>query len=168
MHINDILTNGHQTLMHTLDRLSVEDAEIPNVCGEWSVKDILVHLTSFEEILGDLLLSLQGKAKDTLRLHDFIYDPTFNDRIVLENQHKSYQMVLQEYDLSHQRASRLLQAFPEDLQQQTGLIAWYGADYDLDDFIAYTYYGHKVEHCAQIAIFIGGITRADLLEAQGA
>lgn len=168
MHINDIFTNGHLTLMQTLDRLSAEDAETPNVCGVWSVKDILIHLTSFEQILGDLLASLQGKAKDTPRLHDFIYDPTFNDRVVRENQHKTYAMVLQEYELAHQRAAQLLLYFPHELRQLSGLIGWYGESYDLDDFIAYTYYGHKVEHCAQIAIFVDGLAHAEILEAQDA
>ena len=164
MHINDIFANGHLTLMHTLDSLPVENVEIPNVCGVWSVKDILIHLTSFEQVLGDLLASLQGKAKDTLRLHDFIYDPTFNDRIVRENKHKSYAMILQEYDLAHQRATKLLLNFPEELRHMSGLIGWYGEAYDLDDFIAYTYYGHKVEHSAQIALYKDSILNASVLE----
>ena len=30
---------------------------------------------------------------------------------------------------------------------------WYGKEYALDDFIVYTFYGHKREHSAQIAAF---------------
>ena len=168
MHINDIFENGHNRVMNTIEGISSKQAEIPNVCGVWSVKDIMIHLMVIEQALGDLLASLQGKAKDTLLLHDMIYDPDFNERTVLENQHKSFPMIVQEYDLAHERAARLLRNFPEDQYQQAGLIGWYGAEYDLDDFIAYTYYGHKIEHCAQIAIFIGSITHAHLVEVQGA
>ncbi len=37
--------------------------------------------------------------------------------------------------------------------EHEGLLPWYGQEYDLEDFIAYTYYGHKREHCGQIAVF---------------
>ncbi len=166
MHIVDIFENGHNTLMNTLDRLTVEDTAIPNVCGEWSIKDILIHLTSFERILGDLLLALQGKAKDTERLHAFIYDADFNDVVVRDNRYKTYNMVLAEYIQAHQRVSDILVQFPDELRLMSGLIAWYGAEYDLDDFIAYTYYGHKVEHCAQIATYKDSIAQKMLIGEQ--
>ncbi len=34
-----------------------------------------------------------------------------------------------------------------------GTLPWYGMEYALDDFIVYTFYGHKREHSAQIAAF---------------
>ena len=37
--------------------------------------------------------------------------------------------------------------------RENGTLPWYGAEYSLDDFIVYTYYGHKREHAAQIAAF---------------
>lgn len=166
MNIMDIFENGHKTLMSTLDRLSVKDTAVPNVCGEWSVKDILIHLTSFEQILSDLLLSLEGKAKDTERLHGFIYDADFNDAVVRDNGYKSYNTVLAEYMQAHQRAYDILLEFPDELRTMSGLVAWYGAEYDLDDFIAYTYYGHKVEHCAQIAIYMDHATNSMMIGEQ--
>jgi hypothetical protein len=48
---------------------------------------------------------------------------------------------------------------PAESYHQTGLIPWYGAEYDLDDFLVYTYYGHKREHGAQIAVFRDQIKR---------
>jgi len=168
MHINDIFENGHNRVMNTIEGISNQQAENPTVCGVWSVKDIMIHLMVIEQALGDLLASLQGKAKDTLLLHDMIYDPNFNDRKVRENQYKSFPMIVKEYELAHERAARLLRTFPDDLRLMAGVIGWYGDLYDLDDFIAYTYYGHKIEHCAQIAIFIGDIARTDLFEAQSA
>ena len=38
-------------------------------------------------------------------------------------------------------------------RRQAGLIDWYGAEYDLEDFLIYSYYGHKREHSAQIEVF---------------
>lgn len=168
MHIVEIFENGHSTLMNILARLDVDDTTVTNVCGEWSVKDILIHLTSFEQVLGDLLLSLQGTAKDTERLRAFIYDADFNDAVVRDNRYKSYNTILAEYIQAHQRASDILIEFPDELRLMSGIIAWYGAEYDLDDFIAYTYYGHKIEHCAQIATYKDRITNTMILEEQGA
>jgi hypothetical protein len=42
---------------------------------------------------------------------------------------------------------------PADTWVKEGILKWYGAEYDLEDFIVYTFYGHKREHCGQIATF---------------
>jgi len=168
MNTVEMFDNGHNTLMNALARLDIEDTSVPNVCGFWSVKDILIHLTSFEQILGDLLLSLQGKAKDTERLRAFIYDADFNYVTVRDNGHKSYNTILEEYIHAHQRASKILLQFPDELRRMPGILAWYGADYDLDDFIAYTYYGHKVEHSAQISTYRDGLSSTKVFERRSA
>ncbi|MFO7664109.1 MAG: hypothetical protein R6X18_16150 [Chloroflexota bacterium] len=41
----------------------------------------------------------------------------------------------------------------------TGFFPHCGAEYDLEDFIAYSFYSHKREHCAQIAVFGNHIHR---------
>ena len=41
----------------------------------------------------------------------------------------------------------------------TGFLPDYGEEYDLQDYIAYAFYGHKREHSAQIAVFRDGIKR---------
>ncbi len=61
--------------------------------------------------------------------------------------------VLGELNDTHaQVMSMVVQISPETFRQ-TGTLPWYGMDYSLDDFIVYTYYGHKREHSAQIAAF---------------
>jgi hypothetical protein len=39
------------------------------------------------------------------------------------------------------------------IQPKPGTLPWYGPEYALDDFIVYSYYGHKREHSAQINVF---------------
>jgi hypothetical protein len=46
-----------------------------------------------------------------------------------------------------------------DVYRQNGTLPWYGSEYDLDDFIVYTFYGHKREHSAQIAAFRDWLAR---------
>jgi hypothetical protein len=45
----------------------------------------------------------------------------------------------------------LIEQIPVESRRRPGILPWYGADYDLEDVIAYMYYGHKREHAAQIA-----------------
>ena len=42
---------------------------------------------------------------------------------------------------------------PLELRRKTGTLPWYGDEYDLEDLVAYSNYGHKAEHCAQIAVY---------------
>ena len=37
--------------------------------------------------------------------------------------------------------------------RQVGTLPWYGAEYALDDYLVYAFYGHKREHSGQISVF---------------
>lgn len=47
----------------------------------------------------------------------------------------------------------ILDGFSRDMLRKVGALPCYGAEYDLEDFIVYSFYGHKREHCAQIAVY---------------
>jgi hypothetical protein len=47
----------------------------------------------------------------------------------------------------------LIRQIPLETRRKSGLLPWYGAEYDLEDYITYAFYGHKREHCAQIAVY---------------
>ena len=78
---------------------------------------------------------------------------SWNDFEVDERKDKSYQEVLDEYLSAQAKTAELIETVPLELQRKTGALTWYGAEYDLEDFIAYTYYGHKREHGAEINHF---------------
>jgi hypothetical protein len=42
---------------------------------------------------------------------------------------------------------------PAEKIREAGTMPWYGNEYALDDYLVYSFYGHKREHCAQIAVF---------------
>jgi hypothetical protein len=65
-----------------------------------------------------------------------------------------------EYVAANERASALLARIPVEWRRQNGVLPWYGAEYDLDDVIAYMSYGHKREHSAQIAEFCARLASA--------
>jgi hypothetical protein len=60
---------------------------------------------------------------------------------------------------AHQEAMRWAAQIPEARQRETGTLPWYGDEYALDDFVVYSFYGHKREHGAQINAFRDAIRR---------
>jgi hypothetical protein len=153
MNTLDVLDYGHQMVLQTIDGLPEEAWEAPNVCGVWSTKDILAHLTSFEQVLIDILASLSDSERPTPTLDQFRSQKTFNDEQVALRKDKLPQKVLADYKDAFDQVVSLAKGLPPETFRQNGILPWYGAEYDPDDFIVYTFYGHKREHCAQIKLF---------------
>jgi hypothetical protein len=77
----------------------------------------------------------------------------FNDSEVARRQAKSAADTLAEYEAAHAEVMALAAQIPAETFRQNGTIPWYGAEYDLDDFIVYINYAHKREHSAEINVF---------------
>lgn len=160
MNAIDILKYGHQTVLNTLARVPAAEWETPNVCGIWSVKDIIAHLASFEHVLVDVLTSfLDGGPTPYLDKMGTLGPLQFNDVEVALRQDKTPDAVLAEYNDIQAQTMRLVAQIPAETLRQTGALPWYGPEYALDDFIVYSYYGHKREHSAQIAVFCDQLAR---------
>jgi hypothetical protein len=154
MNTHDILKYGHQTLAQTIEGLPLEAWQTPGVCGVWSVKEIIAHLASYEQVLVELLSELTGSNDSTPTLNAFRQAfATFNEAEVAKRQALSGPEVWAEYEAAHATTLALIDEIPASVRRQNGTLPWYGLAYDLDDFIVYTYYGHKREHSAQIAVY---------------
>ncbi|HEX3054162.1 MAG TPA: maleylpyruvate isomerase N-terminal domain-containing protein [Aggregatilineaceae bacterium] len=153
MNGNDILKYGHLTVLHSIDGLADGDWEAGGVCGVWSVKDIMAHLASYEHLLVDVLSGFLEGGK-TPYLDQF--NDQFNDVQVAERQHLSPQGVLEEYNQTYELAASMAARIPAEKWREPGTLPWYGAEYSLDDYVVYTFYGHKREHTAQIDHFRTG------------
>jgi hypothetical protein len=51
MNALDVLKYGNLTVLRTIEGLPHSEWDTPDVCGVWSVKEIIAHLASFEDIL---------------------------------------------------------------------------------------------------------------------
>lgn len=151
MDAEDILMYGNRTLMTTLDGIPLDKWLTGGVCGWWSVKDIIAHLASYElalvEVLGNLV---DGRPTPTLKL---FARKDFNDLQVGQRQNNTPVQVKAEYEDAHQKVRKLIAQVPVETRRRKGVLAWYGDEYDLEDFLVYSFYGHKREHSAQIAVF---------------
>jgi hypothetical protein len=153
MNAIDILKYGQLTVLRTLDGFPVSAWGTSGACGVWSVKDIIAHLASYEQVLGDVLTSLLGDGP-TPYLTKFV-EPSgqFNDSEVALRKAKTMSEVLAELNAAHAQVMALMARLSPGTSSKVGTLPWYGKEYALDDFLVYTYYGHKREHSAQIAAF---------------
>jgi uncharacterized damage-inducible protein DinB len=61
MNATEVLENNHQLVLKSLEDWPESEWEIPGVCGEWSVKDLVAHFTSYELVLIDMIKTLRGE-----------------------------------------------------------------------------------------------------------
>ena len=150
----DILHYGHETVKTTVADLSDNEWQMAGVCGHWSIKEIIDHLASYEQLLVEVLTSLLPDAPPTPTLNRLLLDDVqFNDDEVALRRDLTAQESWTAYETTHETAVSLLAQIPLEGQRLKGTLPWYGDNYDLEDFLVYTYYGHKREHCAQIDVF---------------
>lgn len=153
MNALDVLKYGHLTVLGTIKGLPESEWETGGVCGVWSVKDLIAHLASFELVLVDVLRGFLAEAGDTPMLKAYQAGEQFNDEQVDLRKGHTPAEALAEYNAAHARTIELAARLPAETLRRPGTLPWYGMEYALDDFIVYAYYGHKREHCAQIAAF---------------
>lgn len=158
MNAVDILKYGHLTVLATVDGLTPESWIEPGACGTWSIREIVAHLASYEQVLADLLALFVAGTPDAFRSP---FDDAFNDREVALRTDREAAGVLAEYVDAYEHVADLARKIPASRWSVPGTLPWYGAEYALDDFIVYSYYGHKREHCAQIAAFRDLLQRGD-------
>lgn len=160
MHAVDVLRYGHSFVTRILDGLPLQDWDTPCVCGAWSTKEIVAHLASFDQVLSELLAGLLSSPAATPTLDQYRADgQAFNDDQVGRRSALSPAEVRAEYETAHAHTLELAARLPEAVLRRAGSLPWYGAEYDLEDFIVYAYYGHQREHGAQIAVFRDKIGR---------
>ncbi len=141
-----------------IDGLAEPDWQTGGVCGYWSVKDIIGHLASFEHVLVEVLSSfLEGGETPYLNEMGTVGGQAFNDIETDKRKAQPVDVVLSEYNDTQAQTMGLARRISTQTWTAVGTIPWYGAEYSLDDFIVYIYYGHKREHSAQIAVFRDGL-----------
>ena len=153
MNAVDILKYGQQTVLQTLAEFPEGNAERPGACGLWSVKDIIAHLASYEEVLVDVLSTFTGKHPTSFLNKFTAPGGQFNDTEVARRRGRTLHEVLEEFNDAHAQAISLVAQIRPEQCRHNGTLPWYGMEYSLDDFIVYAFYGHKRQHSAQIAAF---------------
>lgn len=156
MNPTDVLKYGHQHVLRTLEGLPHSHWDTAGVCGVWSVKDIIGHLAAYELMLTEVLAPFAELNIEYIILPQIgqIGPDAFNDVQADARKNDTPPAALAEYQATTTyNLEQVVPKIPASVWSQIGTLPWYGAEYSLDDYIVYTFYGHKREHCAQIEVF---------------
>ena len=152
MNTVQLLENSHVRVIEALDDLPEAAWDKPGACGEWSVKDVIAHLASYERVIVDMLKTFSGD-EPTPYIQRFLDDnQEFNNSQVESRKYDTAQQVLNEYNEAQVLSASLLTQIPSEKVQQVGTMPWYNSECCLADFI-HVAYEHTGEHCDQIIRF---------------
>ncbi len=147
-----LLEQSHMMVLQTVDDFPEDQWDTPGACGDWSVKDTIAHLISYEHLLVDLLNTLVSDVP-TPYLDKFVNQQRaeFNTSEVAARQYHTAQQVVDEYNETQLQSSDLLAKTPSEKITQIGTIPW-RKQHCLADLIT-DLYTHTNDHCTQIKVF---------------
>jgi uncharacterized protein (TIGR03083 family) len=152
MNTSEILEQSHIVVMQAVDDLSEDEWDVPGVCGEWSVKDIIAHLASYERLLLDVIRAFQG-GEVTPFVRNFLANgQVFNEEMVEARKYETAQRVLDEYEDAQVQTTSALATIPEEKTREGGTIPWFASDRCLADVVNMLC-THGQEHSNQIIHF---------------
>ncbi|MBN8619524.1 MAG: hypothetical protein J0L63_11510 [Anaerolineae bacterium] len=158
----DVLNYGHLHVLRTLEDLNESDWQVGGVCGVWSVQNILSHLISYELWLTEILAPFAKMSSEYMLMEQkrVMGNDAFNEMQVTQRKGYTPAEIRQEYiESCRYNLEVVAPLIPQTTWSTNGTLPWYGSEYALDDFIVYTFYGHKREHCAQIEVFKDSLER---------
>src|ERR1700730_11571334 len=115
MNATDILKYGQATVLQAIDGFPETAWETPGACGIWSVKDILAHLTSYEEVLVDILSGFVGR-------HSTPSLDKFNDSEGERRKGRTVREVLDEFSDAHAQVMSLAERIRPEAFLHTGTL----------------------------------------------
>ncbi|MBI3573265.1 MAG: ClbS/DfsB family four-helix bundle protein [Candidatus Kerfeldbacteria bacterium] len=137
--------------MQAINGLPPGDWKTIGVTAQWSVKDVIAHLASYEHLAEEVLGQALNASTPTPFLQAMGQDyEGFNTKQTAERQDWPWAKVIEEYQQTHDRVMGLITQVPPEKLREVGTIPWEGKEYSIDDYLVYAHYGHKREHAAQI------------------
>jgi hypothetical protein len=147
--ISDALEDERENFLEAIDGLSAEQLQTSGVVGEWSVKDIMIHLSAWEAELVKLLWQArQGQKPTTLHFSQIDTD-AINQQWFENYRSRSLERVIDDFEAVRKQTIRRLEAFSDDDLNQAQLFTWQGKQ-PLWEWIANDSFQHENEHAAQI------------------
>src|SRR5579883_654605 len=150
--IAEELENSHQRVLQVLNDLPESEWDVPGVSGEWSVKDVVAHLTSYELALLDALATFKGQEPTPYVRRLFAAPEEFDAAGVEARRYHTAQQVMDEYQDAQLRSSSVLASLPAAQLYEPGRLPWYRKDASLADLI-HRFSAHTREQSERIARF---------------
>jgi len=140
---------SREDFLDAIEGLSDEILLQPGVVGEWSIKDLLIHLTRWEAELVKLLWQVrQGKSPSTLHFSKVAVDE-INDRWYQESRTRPLEVALEDFHGVRNQTIRRVEEFTDKEFTDPKHYPWLN-DTPLWQWIAGDSFEHEEEHAAQI------------------
>ncbi len=150
----DILDKSREEFMDSIDELSDETLEQPGVVGEWSIKDLMVHLSLWEaELIKLLWQARQGQKPTTIHFMPAT-DDEINARWYEETRERPLDRVLDDFEAVRRQTIRRVGSFSEKDLNDTQRYPWQKG-VPLWKWIANDSFEHEKEHLEQIKTWLG-------------
>jgi hypothetical protein len=147
--ILDILEDSREVFLEAIDGLPDEALLEPGVVGEWSIKDIIVHLSMWEAELVKLLWQAgQGQTPTTAHFSGAQVDD-LNAAWQASGQERPLERALEDFEGVRKQTVRRVMAFSEQELSDPKHYPWQ-RDYPLSEWIENDSFGHESEHTAEI------------------
>ncbi|MTI95865.1 MAG: ClbS/DfsB family four-helix bundle protein [Firmicutes bacterium] len=147
--INNLL-QGRKEWDMLVSRVDEKDMNTPGVCGQWSVKDILAHISWYEREMAEMFtnLTLEGSS-----LWELPQDER-NEAIFKEYRFKSLDEVLQMYRSGFAQLLSTVEVVEPKALLDPNLIEGMPADWDPMLILASNTWGHYPQHYGHIEAFL--------------
>jgi len=143
------LQEGREAFLETLEGLDDDTLLRSGVVGEWSVKDLLFHLTMWEAELVKLLWQAsQGQTPTTIHFTDATDDET-NLAWSRLGESRPLEQVWQDFHAVRRQTIQRVRALADKDFGDPARFPWLDGR-PLEDWIAADTHGHEAEHTAQI------------------
>ena len=161
MNKSDVLFHleaDREAFLEILENIPQEHWNSPGVVGEWSIKDILFHLSRWEAELIKLLWELHlGQKPTTLEFTQKDVDKTNKD-FYLELRFRSLERVLEDFHAVRNQTILRVEAFTDKDLNDTKRFPWL-KERPLWEWIASDSFEHEMEHAPQIVEWSRKLTK---------
>jgi hypothetical protein len=143
------LKDSHERLLRSLEGLSPEEMLEPGVVGDWSIKDILAHLSRWEAELVKLLWQARQGIQPTGLLTDESPVDEVNARWYQEDQARPLDRIQEDFNGVREQTIRRLDYFTDRDLNDPIRYSWLGSQ-PLWEWVASESFEHDDEHLEQI------------------
>jgi hypothetical protein len=140
---------SREMFLDVIEGISEDALQEHGVAGEWSVKDILVHLTRWEAELVKLLWQTREKRTPTTAHFSKSSVDELNERWYRESIGRPLSLALEDFHGVRNQTIRRVEALPEQAFEDAQYYPWLGGS-PLWKWIAEDSFAHESEHEAQV------------------
>lgn len=156
--ILDALEDEREKFLEAIDGLTDRQIQMPGVVGEWSVKDIMIHLSAWEaEVVKLLWQAKNGQKPSSMHFTQVDVDAT-NQQWFSDYHSRSLERVQDDFAAVRKQTVRRVEAFSDKDLEDPQRYSWLG-DRPLWEWIAGDSFEHEAEHTEQILAWRAGVDK---------